>query len=181
MFSPKNDSFAARGLLFELERDHLYVMHDIHWLRRFDDAATRKADLAPVILRSALGLVFLGHAYAKLAVFTLPGTAQFFAAHGFPGWSAYPVFALELVGGALLLLGIQVRLTAALLIPVMLGALGPHLGNGWMFTNQGGGWEYVAFLLAALFSQLLLGPGAWSAASSGAGEELAAAHGHRSS
>jgi putative oxidoreductase len=147
-------------------------MNDHNLLRRMDRALSAKAELAPVILRGALGLVFLGHAYAKLAVFTLPGTAQFFEAHGFPGWTAYPVFLLELLGGVLLLLGIQVRLVAALLIPVMLGALGPHWSNGWMFTNQGGGWEYVAFLIAALFSQLLLGPGAWSGASSVATEPV---------
>jgi putative oxidoreductase len=140
-------------------------MNDLNFLRRMDQRLSHHAQLAPAILRGALGLVFLGHAYAKLAVFTLQGTAQFFESHGFPGWTAYPVFAIELSGGMLLLLGVQVRLVAALLIPVMLGALGPHWSNGWMFTNQGGGWEYVAFLIAALFSQLLLGPGAWSASS----------------
>lgn len=139
-------------------------MNDLSPLRRMDRALSRNPNLAPTVLRGALGLVFLGHAYAKLALFTLPGTAQFFEAHGLPGWAAYPVFALELLGGVLLLLGIQVRLVAALLIPVMVGALGTHWDNGWMFTNQGGGWEYVAFLLAALFSQVLLGPGAWSIA-----------------
>ena len=57
------------------------------------------------------------------------------------------------------------RVVAALLIPVMLGALGPHVANGWMFANQGGGWEYVAFLLAVLLSQALLGPGAFALSS----------------
>jgi putative oxidoreductase len=145
-------------------------MNDSNWLRRMDEALSRKAALAPGILRCALGLVFLGHAYAKLALFTLPGTAQFFEAHGFPGWAAYPVFAVELLGGVRLLVGIHVRLVAAMLIPVMLGALVPHWNNGWMFTNPGGGWEYVAFLSAALFSQLLLGRGSWSVASPSATE-----------
>jgi putative oxidoreductase len=140
----------------------LCAMNDLNWLQRIDRALSRQAALAPAILRGALGAVFLGHAYAKLVLFTLPGTARFFEAHGFPGWTAYPVFAIELLGGVLLLLGVQVRPVAALLIPVMVGALGPHWNNGWMFTNQGGGWEYVAFLIAALLSQLLLGPGAWA-------------------
>jgi putative oxidoreductase len=134
----------------------------IHALARIERTLSQRSQLAPAILRTALGLVFLGHAYAKLVSFTLAGTAQFFQAHGLPGWAAHPVFALELVGGSLLLAGIQVRVVAALLIPVMLGALVPHVGNGWMFTNPGGGWEYVAFLIAALVSQLLLGPGDWS-------------------
>ncbi len=139
-------------------------MKDLSWFSSVEVALAQRALLAPAILRTALGSVFLGHAYAKAAVLTLPGTVQFFEGHGFPGWTAYPVFGIELIGGLLLLLGVQVRLVAALLVPVMLGALVPHLSNGWMFTNAGGGWEYVAFLLAALSAQLLLGPGAWSVA-----------------
>ena len=42
----------------------------------------------------------------------------------------------------------------------MLGALLPHVGNGWMFTGTGGGWEYPAFLVLALIAQVLLGDGA---------------------
>jgi putative oxidoreductase len=42
---------------------------------------------------------------------------------------------------------------------VTFGALLPHASNGWMFSNPGGGWEYVAFLIAALSAQLLLGKG----------------------
>jgi len=55
--------------------------------------------LAPVLLRFALGVIFLAHAYAKAAIYTFPGTVAFFEAHGLPGWSAYPVFAAELLGG----------------------------------------------------------------------------------
>ena len=112
------------------------------------------------VLRVALAGVMIAHALLKLLVFTLPGTAAFFAAHGFPGWTAYPVFALELMGGLLLVLGVAVRGVAALLIPVMIGALMVHLPNGWMFTAPNGGWEYVAFLIAALLAQTLLGGGA---------------------
>jgi putative oxidoreductase len=117
---------------------------------------------APLLLRVALGAVFLAHAYAKAALFTFPGTAAFFAAHGLPGWTAYPVFAAELLGGAALVVGYRTRLAALGLVPVMLGALVPHVGNGWMFTSPGGGWEYVAFLLVALAAQAVLGDGALS-------------------
>jgi putative oxidoreductase len=44
----------------------------------------------------------------------------------------------------------------------MLGALKPHLANGWQFTAAGGGWEYVAFLIVALGSLALAGGGAYS-------------------
>lgn len=124
------------------------------------DALARHQDFAPTALRLALGAVFLAHAYAKAAVFTFPGTAAYFASHGFPGWTAYPVFALELLGGLALLAGFQVRVVSLALVPVMLGALIPHLAHGWMFSNPGGGWEYVAFLLVALGAQALLGSGA---------------------
>jgi putative oxidoreductase len=114
------------------------------------------------ILRVALGFVMLAHAAAKYFLFTLPGTAGFFAQHGFPGWTAYPVFLLEVVGGLLLVLGWQVRWISALLIPVMVGASFVHAPNGWMFTAPNGGWEYPVFLLLALAAQAMLGDGAWA-------------------
>jgi putative oxidoreductase len=121
---------------------------------------TTRITYATTLLRVALGTVFIAHAGAKLFSFTLPGTVAFFAAHGFPGWTAYPVFLLELVGGAALVLGIATRWVALALVPVMLGALAVHWPNGWAFTAPEGGWEYVAFLLAALLVQAGLGDGA---------------------
>ncbi|WP_437532087.1 DoxX family membrane protein [Sorangium sp. So ce726] len=122
----------------------------------------RSAELAALMLRLGLGAVFLAHALAKPLVYTLPGTVAFFAASGFPGWTAYPVFLAELLGGAALLAGLRTRLVSLLLLPVMIGALLVHLPNGWMFAGQGGGWEYVAFLMIALGAQALLGDGAFA-------------------
>lgn len=129
---------------------------------QLDSRLARYSDLAPTALRGALGAVFIAHAYAKAFVFTFPGTAAFFAANGFPSWTAYPVFAAELLGGLALLAGLRVRAVALGLVPIMLGAIVPHAGNGWMFSNQGGGWEYVAFILVALGAQALLGSGAFA-------------------
>jgi putative oxidoreductase len=125
-----------------------------------DTTLARYASLGPLALRLGLGAVFLAHAYAKAFVLTLPGTVQFFAANGFPGWTAYPVFVAELLGGLALILGFRTRIVALALIPIMFGALKAHVGNGWMFTNPGGGWEYVAFLCGALAAQALVGAGA---------------------
>ena len=36
---------------------------------------------------------------------------------------------------------------AAGLIPVLLGALWVHSGNGWVFSNANGGWEYPLYLV----------------------------------
>lgn len=114
-----------------------------------------------LILRVALGLVFIAHSlYLKLVVYTLPGTAEFFASIGLPGVLAYVVFAAEALGGIALIAGVYTRLVAAALIPIALGATWAHLGAGWLFTNEGGGWEYPALLVVALLVQFFVGGGA---------------------
>jgi putative oxidoreductase len=114
------------------------------------------------LLRVALGLMWIAHALLKLLVFTLPGTAQFFASVGFPAWLAYPVFVAELAGGIALLLGIYPRQAALCLVPVMAAAAWVHLPNGWVHTSPGGGWEYPVFLVVASVALWLIGDGAWS-------------------
>ncbi|HEB58633.1 MAG TPA: DoxX family protein [Gammaproteobacteria bacterium] len=121
--------------------------------------SAKHVDLATLILRLALGGMFLAHGLLKVLVFTLPGTAGFFESVGFPGWTAYVVVALEIGGGTLLIAGIFTRQVALVLIPVLLGALWVHLGNGWLFSAENGGWEYPAFLLLATVVQALLGSG----------------------
>ena len=68
----------------------------------------------------------------------------------------------ETVGGLMLILGVQARWAALALIPVLLGASWAHAGNGWLFTNQGGGWEYPIFLAVAAGTVALLGDGAYA-------------------
>jgi len=123
---------------------------------------TTTAELGATLLRVALGSMWIAHALLKLLVFTLPGTAQFFASVGYPGVLAYPVFALELVGGVALVAGLYARQVALLLLPVMLAAAKVHLANGWVFTAPGGGWEYPVFLAVASIVQWLVGDGAFA-------------------
>ncbi len=112
------------------------------------------------VLRVALGIIFLAHsAYLKLVVFTVPGTVGFFESLGLPAVSAYLVIGAEIVGGVLLILGVRVRETAAVLAVVALGATWAHAGAGWVFSNEGGGWEYPLFLAITCFVQVLLGAG----------------------
>lgn len=118
------------------------------------------AQLGITILRISLGVMWIAHALLKLFVFTLPGTAQYFASIGFAGALAYPVFAAELVGGIALLLGFYARQAALALVPVMAVAAWVHLPNGWVHTSSGGGWEYPVFLIAASIALWLLGDGA---------------------
>jgi putative oxidoreductase len=119
----------------------------------------RTAPYAALLLRVTLGIAFIAHALLKLLVLTLPGTAAFFADHGFPGWTAYLVFAAELIGGSALVLGIVPRVVALALIPVLLGAFTVHWPNGWYFAAPNGGWEYIAVLVSALLAQAALGDG----------------------
>ena len=122
---------------------------------------SRLAPYGVTLLRLALGTMFLAHSlWLKLVVYTLPGTAAFFESIGLPGLLAYVVFLAEAIGGAMLVLGIQSRVAALALVPVLLGATWAHAANGWLFTNAGGGWEYPAMLTVLAVVQALLGDGA---------------------
>lgn len=125
---------------------------------------TNQHDIAALILRLSLGTMFIAHGLLKVMVFTLPGTVQFFESVGFPGWMAYPVTYTEIAGGVLLITGMYTRWVALALLPILLGALSVHIGNGWLYTNQNGGWEYVAFLTVATIVQALLGSGRYAIA-----------------
>ncbi len=116
-----------------------------------------------MLLRISLGIVILAHsAYLKLVVFTLPGTAQFFTSIGLPGPLAYIVFTIEVICGTALILGVYTRYAALALIPITLGATWAHFGAGWLFSNEGGGWEYPLFLTITLAVQALLGSGTYA-------------------
>jgi putative oxidoreductase len=115
-----------------------------------------------LVLRLALGTMYIAHALLKVFVFTLPGTAAFFAGQGFPAWTAYVVVIAELLAGVALIAGFQVRLVALAGIPILVGALAVHLPNGWVFSAPNGGWEYPAFLMVASVVQALIGAGAYA-------------------
>jgi len=126
-------------------------------------ADTRRIELGALLLRLSLGAIFIAHSlYLKLVVFTLPGTAQFFESIGLPGSLAYLVFAAEAAGGVALVLGLYARYVALALVPIALGATWAHHGAGWLFSNQGGGWEYPLFLALALLVQFLVGDGRYT-------------------
>jgi putative oxidoreductase len=123
---------------------------------------SHRIDLAAALLRTGLGAMFIAHALLKYFVFTLPGTAQFFESLGLPGIFGYATFAAELVGGVMLVLGVYTRVVAFALLPILLGALWAHSGNGWVFSAPKGGWEYPAFLALAAVVVGLLGNGAFA-------------------
>jgi len=115
--------------------------------------------IAATTLRITLGIMFLAHSIVlKYFTFTLAGTAQFFESLGLPGLLAYVVFAAEAIGGVLLVFGIQTRIVSLALIPVLAGAAWVHIGNGWVFSANGGGWEYPVFLIVVSAVTALLAP-----------------------
>jgi putative oxidoreductase len=122
---------------------------------------SRTAPYAALILRITLGILFLAHAGLKVFVFTPAGAAQFFGSLGLPPALAYLTIAVEAVGGIALILGIFTRWVSLALIPVLIGAIAfVHGPAGFFFNNPNGGWEYLAFWIAALVVQALLGNGA---------------------
>ena len=120
----------------------------------------RLAPYAATLLRASLGVMWISHALLKLLVFTVPGFESFLASHGMPTFVAWPVVLLELTGGTLILLGWHGRIVSIALLPVLAGATVAHLGNGWVFSNANGGWEYPLFLIAMSVVHGLLGDGA---------------------
>ncbi|RQO76861.1 LysR family transcriptional regulator [Aquitalea sp. FJL05] len=119
---------------------------------------TTSPALSALILRVSLGLMYLAHGATKLFVFGPAGTAQFFSSLGLPGFVGYLSMAAELAGGLLLIVGFKARWIALALVPLLAGTIIlVHGANGWMFTNQGGGWEYSAFLITSSLALFLLG------------------------
>ncbi len=123
---------------------------------------TDKTTYAALILRLALGVMFISHGLLKVFEFTIPGTVGFFDAVGYPGWLAYPVILGEIGGGGLLILGMYTRWIALANLLILLGAIPVHFGNGWVFSSQGGGWEYPAFLAIVAVAVSLLGDGIYA-------------------
>ncbi|HSH41760.1 MAG TPA: DoxX family protein, partial [Arenicellales bacterium] len=71
--------------------------------------------------------------------------------------------AVEVVGGLALIAGVFTRYVAVAMVPILIGSIVfAHGSAGWVFSNEGGGWEYPAFWAVALIVQALLGDGAYA-------------------
>ncbi len=112
--------------------------------------------------RIALGSILLAHGLLKVFVFTVPGTVGFFESIGLPAIFAYLTILGELAGGIALIFGIYSRLVAMLSLPILIGATWAHIGNGWLFSNAGGGWEFPALLIVLAVTVAIQGNGAFA-------------------
>jgi putative oxidoreductase len=124
-------------------------------------------DLALLVLRLVIGLLFAGHGAQKLfGAFGgggLDGTAGMFDSIGLrPGWlHARAAGTAEFGGGALIALGLFTPFAAAALIAVMTAAvMTVHAPNGIWNTNQG--YEFNLVMAAVVFALVGVGAGAWS-------------------
>ncbi len=123
---------------------------------------TPNHDYAAFALRVSSGALFIAHGLMKVFVFTIPGTVGYFESLGLPGFFAYLTILAEVVGGLALILGVGTRAVSLALIPVLLGATWVHSGNGWTFSNEGGGWEFPLFWAIVQGAIALLGSGAFA-------------------
>ena len=120
----------------------------------------RTAPYAALLLRVSLGVLLLAH--GLLLKVLVPGTVGYFQSIGYPGFFAYLVMLGEIGGGIALILGLWTRQIALLLLLILIGTTLQHVGNGWLFSAQGGGWEFPAFWSTMLVVQALLGDGAYA-------------------
>jgi putative oxidoreductase len=114
---------------------------------------------ALLLLRFIVGLAFIFHGWPKVT-----GLAGFAAGAHLPLWLAGIAAYTELIGGALLILGLLTPLAAFFLAFEMLVALVMvHLRAGHPFVNpQGHSFESAILYLFIMLAFLLTGPGAYS-------------------
>ena len=120
---------------------------------------TNLPDLALLILRIALGVIFIYHGFPKLK--NAKGVAQ---AMGMSTAFVLLIGLMETLGGIGALLGIFTQVAGILIGLVMLGALKLKLFK-WKVpfsAHDKMGWEFDLILLAVALALLFLGAGAYS-------------------
>lgn len=121
------------------------------------------ADIGQLILRVALGSVFMWHGYDKVFVKGSAAISGFLASLGIPAPSVmvYLLSYGELVGGLLLILGaltFWVSLGHVIIATVALFMV--HLSNGFFVSD--GGYEFVMLIGAGSLFFLTAGPGKYA-------------------
>jgi putative oxidoreductase len=113
--------------------------------------------LALLLLRAAMGIIFISHGYPKLFGHTRD-MMPFFERVGFPAYFVYIAGVLEFFGGITLILGLFTRITGLLLTVEMAMALWRvHLPQGPI--TQVKNYEFPLVLAAAAFALATVGAG----------------------
>ena len=128
----------------------------------FSVSTDKNLDRALLVLRIAVGAIFIMHGYLKVFGFGISGVTGMFTQIGIPwaGVVAPFISVLELVGGIALLLGVFTRIAAVLIACDVLGAvIFVHGKNGFFLPK---GFEFMLANIAILVAVALLGAGAFS-------------------
>lgn len=106
------------------------------------------------LLRITVSLLLMAHGFMRLYVNSLHDFGAFLVARGFPyGYAlAWCVTLLDIIGGALLALGIARKpICIAFIIELVMGIILVHFRNGWFVVgHQSGGMEYSVLLIVCL-------------------------------
>lgn len=124
-------------------------------------------DWGILVLRLALGIMFMAHglqmAFGLFGGSGVKAFSQMLSGLGFvPAmfWAYIGAYTV-LIGGLLVIVGVQTRLAAILLLIFILTAgIRVHLGKGFFLSN--GGFEYTFIIAAICLALILLGPGKFS-------------------
>jgi putative oxidoreductase len=112
--------------------------------------------LAQLLLRCALGIIFISHGYPKLFGQTAH-FVQFFSRVGLPSYFVYVAGVLELFGGCLLIAGLFTRAVGLLFAVEMSIAIWKvHLAKGVMAVRE---YEFPLALAVAAFTLATIGAG----------------------
>lgn len=111
-----------------------------------------KHEVGALILRVSLGVLFFIHGLVKFQG-GIDNIVGWFESIGLPGFMAYGVALVELIGGIALVIGLGTRLVSALLAILMIGAtLKVKLAVGLLGNGQMAGYELdLAFLAMAVY------------------------------
>ncbi|MGJ7913366.1 DoxX family protein [Neobacillus sp. LXY-1] len=111
-----------------------------------------KNEIGAFILRVVLGGLFLAHGVVKFQD-GIENIVGWFSSIGLPGFMAYAVALIEIIGGIALIIGFATRYVSALYVVLMIGAiLKVKLSVGLMGNGQMAGYELdLAFLAISAY------------------------------
>lgn len=116
-----------------------------------------KQEIGTFLLRVMLGISFFLHGLSKFKG-GLENTSGWFQSIGIPGFMAYVVGMIELVGGIALITGLGTRIISALLVFIMAGAIVyVKLPAGFMGNGEASGYELDLVLMIIALHLVLNG------------------------
>jgi len=117
------------------------------------------ANLASLVLRLAVGILFIVHGYPKLTSQRKMG-AEFMKSTGMPTWMASFAGVAEFFGGLALILGLLTPVISLLFVLWMISTT--WFAKAKLHKKLQGGYEFDISLLAASLAIVILGSGIYS-------------------